>query len=86
MSLQPARIILATGWALAVMVALSACGQKGPLFIPDTPAAKQRATLPQTVFGGSIHAPAQPASAASAPAPAVPAPALPDLPDPADTR
>ena len=57
------KIILATGLALA----LSACGQKGPLYIPKTPAARERATLPQTVLGRS-RAPAQPASAASAPA------------------
>jgi len=75
MLLQPAlRIILATGLALAGTIALSACGQKGPLHIPATPAAQQRATLPQTVFGGS--APARPATPASAPAPA-----LPNLPD-----
>jgi predicted small lipoprotein YifL len=84
--LQPARIILATGLAFATLAALSACGQKGPLFLPHTPAAQQRATLPQTMFGGA-HTPAQPASAASAPAPAASAPgafvpALPDLPDP----
>jgi predicted small lipoprotein YifL len=83
--LQPARIILATSLALVMAAALSACGQKGPLQIPDTPAAQQRATLPQTVFGGA-RAPAHPASAASAPAPAIPVPALPDLPDPSDTQ
>ncbi|MFT3779527.1 MAG: hypothetical protein QM772_14870 [Ottowia sp.] len=48
--------------------------------IPDTPAAQQRATLPQTVFGGA-RAPAPPASAASAPPRPVPVPALPNVPD-----
>ena len=45
--------------AMAVLAAaaLGACGQKGPLFIPSTPAAAQRATLPQTVFGGAAAAP-----------------------------
>ena len=39
---------------LAVLVAmLAGCGQKGDLYIPDTPPAAQRATLPQTIFGGS---------------------------------
>jgi predicted small lipoprotein YifL len=83
MSFQPApRIILAMGLALAGAAALSACGQKGPLHIPDTPAARQRATLPQTVSGG-VGTPAQPGLPASRPtAPAAPpAPALPDLPD-----
>lgn len=32
---------------------LAGCGQKGDLYIPDTPPAAQRATLPQTIFGGS---------------------------------
>ncbi len=81
MSFQPVhRIILATGLALAGATVLSACGQKGPLYIPDTPAAQQRATLPQTVFGGA-RAPMPPASAASAPPRPIPAPALPNLPD-----
>jgi len=43
-ALAPVLLLLAT--------ALAGCGQKGPLFIPDTPAAAQRATLPQTIFGG----------------------------------
>ncbi|MDP4622079.1 MAG: lipoprotein [Hydrogenophaga sp.] len=28
---------------------LTACGQTGPLFLPDTPMAKGRATLPQAL-------------------------------------
>lgn len=66
--------------AMAVLAAaaLGACGQKGPLFIPSTPAAAQRATLPQTVFGGAAAAPTAPASRASA---AVPPPPLPNLPE-----
>ncbi len=67
------RVILATG--VIATLALGACGQKGALYIPDTPAAAQRATLPQTVFGGRAG------TAAAAPASSVPPPALPDLPD-----
>ena len=48
---QLARI-LTTAFALPLIVGmLAACGQKGPLFIPDTAPAAGRATLPQTVFG-----------------------------------
>ncbi|HMN55778.1 MAG TPA: lipoprotein [Ottowia sp.] len=68
-----ARLIVT---ALAT-AALSACGQKGPLFIPSTPAAAQRATLPQTVFGGTAARGGAPASATRA---AVPPP-LPNLPE-----
>ena len=78
-----ARIAL----AILAAAALSACGQKGPLFIPSTPAAAQRATLPQTVWGGHSAPPAAPATpasgAASAAVPAYrpPQQLLPDLPD-----
>ncbi|MBM3397614.1 MAG: hypothetical protein FJY28_03145 [Betaproteobacteria bacterium] len=42
--------ILVTTLTLAGSAAvLSACGQKGPLTIPDTPASAHRATLPQTL-------------------------------------
>ncbi|HMN20342.1 MAG TPA: lipoprotein [Ottowia sp.] len=61
---------------LAAILLLTACGQKGALYIPNTPAAAQRATLPQTVFGGATAAPATPTSQP----PAAPPP-LPDLPD-----
>ena len=37
-------IVLAAGAAL-----LAACGQKGPLYLPQDPAAANRATLPQTM-------------------------------------
>ena len=81
MSVQPLhRIILATGLALSCVPGLSACGQKGPLTIPQTPAAAQRATLPQTVFGGS----SAPTAAASAAPVAAPVTLLPPLPDYAD--
>jgi predicted small lipoprotein YifL len=79
MSLQPVRpMILVTALALAGPATLSACGQKGPLHIPDTAAARQRATLPQTVFGG-VGAKERPASASAPVAPALPN--EPDLPE-----
>nr|WP_243457488.1 lipoprotein [Ottowia testudinis] len=64
---------------LALPAGLAGCGQKGPLYIPQTPASAQRATLPQTMWGrgGPPTAPA-----AVAPAPITPAPpVLPDVPD-----
>lgn len=46
------RPCVGTATALAACLLLTGCGQRGPLYIPDTPAAAQRATLPQAVFGG----------------------------------
>ncbi len=40
---------------------LAACGQKGALYLPDTPEAQGRATLPQTL--NPWHKPAQTAPA-----------------------
>jgi predicted small lipoprotein YifL len=74
------RSILVTGAALMLCAGLSACGQKGPLYLPHTPAAAGRATLPQTVFGGGAKASA-PAAVASAPLPAAPPSVLPNVPD-----
>lgn len=57
--------------ALTAIVALSACGQKGSLYLPNDPEFKQRATLPDIVrrqLPGGEPAPAK--NAASAPAPA----------------
>lgn len=81
------RTILISGAALALgplLLTLAGCGQKGPLYIPQTPAAAQRATLPQTLYGRSHAAPA--ADAASAPpAPQPPLrPPTPDIPDISD--
>ena len=76
MSLEsPRRAILTIGATTTLVLTLCACGQKGALYIPDAPAATQRATLPQTVFGGRAGAAATPASSVPPPA------ALPDLPD-----
>ncbi|MDO5691675.1 MAG: lipoprotein [Pseudomonadota bacterium] len=80
MSFQPQhRSILVSTLPLLLAATLGGCGQKGPLYIPDTPAAAQRATLPQTVWGGTRATPAAPA--ASSPTQAMPPPALPNLPD-----
>jgi predicted small lipoprotein YifL len=53
-------------------VLLSACGQKGALYMPNDPEFKQRATLPDIVrrqLPGTADTPASsPAPAASAPA------------------
>lgn len=68
--------LVASAGVLALAGALAGCGQKGALYIPDTPAAAQRATLPQTVIGGKRGA------APAAPSTQVPpTPALPNLPD-----
>ena len=71
------RSILVTGAALALLAGLAGCGQKGPLYLPQPPAAAQRATLPQTVWGGGTTAPSAAASAPVTPPP----PVLPDVPD-----
>jgi len=52
--------------AAAVVAALAACGQKGPLFLPTDPAAAGRATLPETLSPSTSVS--SPRSAASAPA------------------
>ena len=76
------RVVVAT--ALCAVVVLSACGQKGNLYLPNDPEFKQRATLPEIVrrqLPGATPAPAQPpspaATPASAAAPAVRSPAVP---------
>jgi len=57
--------------ALCALVALTACGQKGNLYMPNDPEFKQRDTLPDIVrrqFPGNTPAPA--VGAASSPSPA----------------
>lgn len=66
-----ASIVAAVASAVCVAVVLSACGQKGALYMPNDPEFKQRATLPDIVrrqIPGNTTAPAvtSPASAASA--------------------
>ncbi len=58
--------------AASALLALSACGQKGPLYLPTEPASAQRATLLQTLRPGRSVEPtpgtsAMPAPAASSP-------------------
>lgn len=76
------RVAVAT--ALCAVVVLSACGQKGNLYLPNDPEFKQRATLPEIVrrqLPGATSAPAQAptpaATPASAAAPVVRSPAVP---------
>ncbi|MGJ7508465.1 LPS translocon maturation chaperone LptM [Variovorax sp. GT1P44] len=60
-------LVSAVGLAL-VGVGLTACGQRGALYLPTGPAAKDRATLPELLIPGG-----KPASDAAA-APAQPGP------------
>lgn len=48
-----------------LIAVLAACGQKGPLFKPTTPEARDRATLPQTIRPVMPDAAPSPAPAAS---------------------
>jgi len=63
------RQICSTWTIVATATLLGACGQKGPLYLPESPAAAGRATLPQTLFTPKARAPADRASAAAAPEP-----------------
>ncbi|TAM45399.1 MAG: hypothetical protein EPN61_06155 [Burkholderiaceae bacterium] len=71
----PATRSTRTALTVTALLALSACGQRGDLYLPTGPAAAQRATLLQTLrFGQTAPVPASAASAASAPVPAVSSP------------
>ena len=62
----------------AMVGALAACGQRGPLYLPTDAAAKNRATLPQTAtpqLPGS--AAPTPSATPVTPTPATPSPAAP---------
>jgi predicted small lipoprotein YifL len=65
----------AVATALCAALVLSACGQKGNLYLPNDPEFKQRATLPDIVRRQLPGATAPPVNAAPAPAaaPATPA-------------
>ncbi|MEO7941165.1 MAG: lipoprotein, partial [Burkholderiaceae bacterium] len=54
------------GIPVGVAVVLSACGQKGQLYLPTEPASQNRATLLETLRPGDARQPASPASAPSA--------------------
>ena len=47
---------IALAASAAALASLAACGQRGPLFLPTEPAARDRATLPQTLKPGSAPA------------------------------
>jgi predicted small lipoprotein YifL len=84
---QSLRAVVA--YALCACAALTACGQKGALYMPNDPEFKQRATLPEIVrrqLPGNTAAPAAaPASsAASAPATAPRKTTAPAAPSPAN--
>lgn len=59
--------------AASALLALSACGQKGPLYLPTEPASAQRATLLQTLRPGRSLEPTTPGTSAT-PAPAASSP------------
>ena len=62
--------MMALGLSLAgLTLSLAACGQRGPLYIPSTPAAAQRATLVETLTA--------PPAAVTTPAPTTPDTATP---------
>ncbi|WP_431151950.1 LPS translocon maturation chaperone LptM [Acidovorax facilis] len=67
--LKASQILVRTLVLAASAAALAGCGQRGPLYLPSSPAAAQRATLPQTLTPGvGTASPAQPpAAVASAP-------------------
>ena len=46
--------------AAAALLALSACGQRGPLYLPTDPAAAGRPTLPQVLIPGTPTNPTVP--------------------------
>ena len=56
--LRASQILVRTIALAASAAALAACGQRGPLYLATTPAASERATLPQTLKPGSAPAPA----------------------------
>jgi len=63
-----ARQILVNAVGLAALgVGLSGCGLRGPLYLPTTPEAAQRATLPQLLIPGGAPA-AQPSAGKDDPA------------------
>ncbi len=74
------RQILVSALALPALLALGACGQKGPLYLPTPPEGVQRPTLPQvirsTITGNepdTPHAGPPSQTTSTAPAPSTPA-------------
>ena len=58
-------------WCAGVLLSLSACGQRGSLYIPNTPEAAQRSTI-----GDVLTQPSSPATSTT-PAPATQTPPAP---------
>jgi predicted small lipoprotein YifL len=56
-------------WLLVAALLLSACGQKGPLYLPSGNAAAGRASLPETLAPSTAVRPAQAASGPGAATP-----------------
>ncbi|MFZ3125479.1 MAG: lipoprotein [Acidovorax sp.] len=66
--LKVSQILVRTIALAAIAAALAGCGQRGPLYLPGAPEARQRATLPETL---------SPAKTAPAPAAATPPASVP---------
>ena len=67
------RTIVKSAALMGCVTVLSACGQKGDLYLPTEPEAAQRATLPRTIL--PVRSRMQATPSASAAQPAAPTPA-----------
>ncbi len=67
------QTIVKSAALFACAVALSACGQKGDLYLPTEPEAAQRATLPRTILPVRSRMQATPSASAAQPAAPMPA-------------
>ncbi|UCU98508.1 LPS translocon maturation chaperone LptM [Acidovorax radicis] len=67
--LKSSQILVRTFVLAASTAAAAGCGQRGPLYLPTTPSAEQRATLPQTLTPGNTTAPPAQPSAGTASTP-----------------
>ncbi|ART52901.1 hypothetical protein CBP34_16210 [Acidovorax carolinensis] len=66
--LRAPQILVRTIALAASTAALVGCGQRGPLYLPGAPEARQRATLPETLSPVLMTTPAStPTSPASVP-------------------
>ncbi|WP_081470056.1 LPS translocon maturation chaperone LptM [Acidovorax delafieldii] len=64
--LRASQILVRTIALAASTAALWGCGQRGPLYLPGTPEARQRATLPETLSPSQNNPAPAPTSSASA--------------------
>ncbi|WP_353233675.1 lipoprotein [Diaphorobacter ruginosibacter] len=71
--LKSCQILVRTIVLGGIAVVATACGQRGPLYLPTEPAATHRATLPETLNPTRDSSPDTQAPAPAAPSPAVPA-------------